>query len=227
MTGGASLLLPQGVRRMRKADDKRALWRDIRELKRDRILQEAAALIYERGYSQTSVEAIAERLGATKPFVYYHFDTKIDILVEICRRGTSDALQAAEHVPDADGDHEALLRRFMRGFSEAALRNHRFVAIYYREEANLPPEVALEIQGMRRQIERNLCQLLDEGRASGVFEVQDLRLTARTLLGMASFAFAWYRHDREAELQRIIDQMEQMAIKLVALPPAAPPTDAS
>ncbi|WP_420104331.1 TetR/AcrR family transcriptional regulator [Bosea sp. (in: a-proteobacteria)] len=203
---------------MRKADDKRALWRDIRELKRDRILQEAAVLIYERGYSQTSVEAIAERLGATKPFVYYHFDTKIDILVEICRSGTSDALVSVGKSAEAETDPAIALRKFVRAFCEAALRNHRFVAIYYREEASLPADVALEIQGMRRQIERRLCDMLARGKEAGIFDFQDLRLTARTILGMASFAFAWYRHDREAELFRIVDQMEQLALKVVALP---------
>jgi len=49
---------------------------EVFELKRQRILDVASALFFELGYKGTSVDAIAERMHVTKPFVYYHFDTK-------------------------------------------------------------------------------------------------------------------------------------------------------
>ena len=52
-----------------------SLWDEVATLKRERILDEAAKLIAERGYHGTTIDAIAEKFGATKPFIYYHFIT--------------------------------------------------------------------------------------------------------------------------------------------------------
>ena len=58
---------------------------EVYELKRERILEAAAELFAERGYNGTSMAAIADALGATKPFVYYHFKDKHEILRETSR----------------------------------------------------------------------------------------------------------------------------------------------
>ncbi len=47
---------------------------------RDRILDAALALFAEKGYEATSMREIAEQLGMTKPALYYHFDSKEDIV---------------------------------------------------------------------------------------------------------------------------------------------------
>jgi AcrR family transcriptional regulator len=47
---------------------------------RDRILDAALTLFAEKGYEATSMREIAEQLGITKPALYYHFDSKEDIV---------------------------------------------------------------------------------------------------------------------------------------------------
>jgi AcrR family transcriptional regulator len=53
---------------------------------RERILEVALKLFNERGYDKTSLREIAERLDVTKAALYYHFDRKEDILLELDRR---------------------------------------------------------------------------------------------------------------------------------------------
>ena len=50
---------------------------------RERIEQVALKLFVGRGYEKTSLREIAERLGVTKAALYYHFNTKEDILGSI------------------------------------------------------------------------------------------------------------------------------------------------
>jgi AcrR family transcriptional regulator len=50
---------------------------------RDRILDVALELFNEQGYDKTSLREIAERLGVTKAALYYHFERKEDILLEL------------------------------------------------------------------------------------------------------------------------------------------------
>src|SRR5262245_65264086 len=54
-----------------------------RGLTRDRILDVALELFNEQGYDKTSLREIATRLGVTKAALYYHFERKEDILLEL------------------------------------------------------------------------------------------------------------------------------------------------
>lgn len=188
---------------------------DVLSLKRDRILHEAAALFYERGYLQTTVDAIAESLGATKPFVYYHFKSKVDLLVEICERGTGDALAATDQVLANKGTPLEKFEAFVREFTKVALKNHQFVAIYFREELNLPHEATERIRIMRKSINRKLRSLLAEGMACGDFEFDDPGMSALIIAGMSSYAFAWYREQGRLDQEKVTEHIVQKSLKMV------------
>jgi AcrR family transcriptional regulator len=57
--------------------------RQRRGVTRERILDVALELFNEHGYDKTSLREIAERLGVTKAALYYHFERKEDILLEL------------------------------------------------------------------------------------------------------------------------------------------------
>lgn len=211
-----------GTAKTRGASTAASLKDEVMNLKRDRILYEAAALFYERGFLQTTVDAIAERLAATKPFVYYHFESKVDLLVEICERGTGDALAAIDEALEGGGTPLEKFERFVRAFTKVALKNHEFVAIYFREEFNLPAEAMARIRAMRKAINRKLRSLLAEGVASGDFDTQDPGLSALVIAGMSSYAFAWYREHGRLDLEKVTDHIVQMALKMVRPRAVAP-----
>jgi AcrR family transcriptional regulator len=47
---------------------------------RDRIIDAAAKLFYGEGIRRVSVDAVAEKAGVTKRTLYYHFDSKDDLI---------------------------------------------------------------------------------------------------------------------------------------------------
>jgi len=192
---------------------------NVISLKRDRILQEAAMLFFERGYLQTSVDTIAERLGATKPFVYYHFHSKVDILVEICEKSNRDVLAAAESAMSAQGSPRARFEQFLREFTNVALQQHQHVAIYFREEVSLPKEASDRIKQMRKSINMRLTALLIEGIKAGDFQIEDPRMAALVISGMSSYAFAWYRENGRLDQQEVTNRIVEMALKLVSASP--------
>jgi AcrR family transcriptional regulator len=66
---------------------------------RRRILDSAAAVFAEHGYSGSSMRDIAERLGITKAALYYHFESKEDLLyglVHPVMQAMDDFAQVAE-----------------------------------------------------------------------------------------------------------------------------------
>jgi len=50
------------------------------ESTRDRIVNAAAKLFYGKGIRAVSVDAVAEKAGVTKRTLYYHFDSKDDLI---------------------------------------------------------------------------------------------------------------------------------------------------
>jgi AcrR family transcriptional regulator len=73
---------------------------------RERILDVALELFNDQGYDATSLREIAERLGITKAAIYYHFQSKADILFELHLRlhelgaGILDEIDALEDERD-------------------------------------------------------------------------------------------------------------------------------
>lgn len=66
----------------------------------EQILEAAAALFVDQGFSATSTRAIADRVGIRQASLYYHFAGKDDILLELLRtsvRPSLDMARALEH----------------------------------------------------------------------------------------------------------------------------------
>ncbi len=69
---------------------------------RERILDVALELFGEHGYESTSLRDIAERLGVTKAALYYHFERKEDILLELHLRVHALGREALEELASLD-----------------------------------------------------------------------------------------------------------------------------
>jgi AcrR family transcriptional regulator len=192
-----------------------SLWDEIAHIKRERILREAVDLFDKKGYVPTTVDAIAERLGATKPFVYYHFKNKIDLLVEICERQMREALAVTVKAVSAPLPARQRLELFVREFTLVVLNNHQHVAIYFREQLNLPEESTKKIAAMRKDIDRRLRGLLAEGKEAGEFEFDNLAIASLIVAGMVSYAFAWYRESIRLTKEEICEQMVKHVLRTV------------
>lgn len=204
------------VRKGKNSLERQRLIDEVSQLKRERILAEAADLFYENGYQGTSVEAIADRLGVTKPFVYYHFESKSDILSEICQRGTRLALSIAERAFSNPGNPIERLRQFVHDFTLSSLDNQKYVMIYFRESMNLSRVDAEQIHRMRKDIDRYVLKLLEEGNEAGEFAIDEPAVAALAITGMASFPVAWYRKDAKIDKEHFCDAITELAMRMAA-----------
>ena len=170
---------------------------DIRDavsrLKRERIIATAVELFYSNGLSNTTLEAVADQMNVTKPFIYSHFKSKSQLLAEICSRGIRASLDALDRAVAQGGNATHKLQMLARDFMLAVLSNQAHIAIYNREEKHLSPDDRGAINNMRREFDRKFCALLDEGVASGEFLVEDVQLTSLAIGGIVSWSYVWFR----------------------------------
>lgn len=161
-------------------------------LKRERIVEVATQIFYERGFRNTTLDDVAERLGVTKPVLYTSFASKTELLAEICARGVQ-AAQAELDASLAQGlGPGATFRHFIPRYAAAILRTQRNIAINIREEKNLDPADAERLGALRQEFFGGVEGLLRACRECGEMEIADPRLAAFVVVGAVSWTTFWY-----------------------------------
>jgi len=187
---------------------------EILAYKRERILQEAVALFYARGFAGTTLDDIAAELGVTKPFIYTHFRSKTDLLAAVCKPTIEMSMEAIANASKLPGTCTEKLRRAIIDFTKVVLQRQANIAIYFREEKHLSPESLAEINALRRQFDHVLSDLLIEGAAVGEFEILDHSLAALALGGMISWAYTWYRPGGRLTIEETAARMADLALRM-------------
>ena len=158
---------------------------------RERILVEAADLFAKRGFSSASLQDVADRLGITKAALYYHFDSKDDILLTVLH----PYLEAADGFLDrhsADQDPHQLLTEYLDLLLE--YRTALDVIAFDRSVLN-HPEIG---QTSHRQTLR-LRELL-----TGASPSMEREVAASAALGAVRAATALLRNSSEPKVRSAV-----------------------
>jgi AcrR family transcriptional regulator len=188
---------------------------EISAYKRERILEEAVKLFYERGFSGTTLDDIAGKLGVTKPFIYTHFRSKVELLEAICRPTIEMSLEAIDQAAQQPGTASVRLFDGIVNFSKVVLQRQANIAVYFREEKHLSEAGLAEINVLRKQFDRVLSALLEEGASAGEFKIVDIRVAALAIGGMVSWAYTWYQPEGRLPIDELGEKMANFALQLV------------
>jgi AcrR family transcriptional regulator len=187
---------------------------EILAYKRERILEEAVKLFYERGFNATTLDDIAAELGVTKPFIYTHFRSKVELLAALCKPTIELSLAAVANAAASTGTPAQKLYRAVDEFTRVVLQRQPNIAIYFREEKNLSKASLIEINTLRKQFDRLLSGLLREGVESGDFQIPDVNLTALAIGGMISWAYTWHRPGGRLNVDDMGARMGKLALQM-------------
>jgi AcrR family transcriptional regulator len=175
------------------------------------ILDAAASVFMELGFSAASVDDISEAYGATKGIVYYHYRNKSALFFAVQRRAMELTREAIEPHARADTKpseklynmafaHTMLMMRQLSYLRVAAqgLELHLSGRTSAKERAEMQA-----ITDLRDGNELLYVQVIEEGIRRGEFRAADLRLSVKPLLGALNWTSRWYRpRPRETEKDR-------------------------
>ncbi|WP_342078656.1 TetR/AcrR family transcriptional regulator [Yoonia sp. SS1-5] len=157
-----------------------------------KVLDAALRLIAQHGYAAVSMRQIAAEVGVQAGALYNYTPDKQSLLFDLMRVHMEEVLSA---LADADLQGPALQR--LEGFTRFHIRFHLprpdAVFVSYMELRNLSEENFHAIEGLRREYETALAEILQAGVAEGVFVVDDTRVTTRALIAMLTGLSHWYR----------------------------------
>jgi len=185
---------------------------EVAALKRERTLDAAVDLFYAKGYENTTLDEVADRLGMTKPFVYANFGSKAELLAEICLRGVLAAAQALDAVLARRKGARESLEAFARDYVAAVLGVQKHIAIYVREEKNLDSSDARRLGEMRREFFAKMTKLLERGAAAGEFDIEDAALAALAIGGAVTWSTFWFRTDGRLSAAEIAEAMTKLLL---------------
>ncbi|MBI4692500.1 MAG: TetR/AcrR family transcriptional regulator [Gammaproteobacteria bacterium] len=199
---------------------------EIKEYKRERILEAAIALFHERGFAGTSVEAVADRLGVTKPFIYTYFENKHALLVAIFLQATERllALVAAALAEEAPPDRQ--LANLVHAFARENMDVRLISRVFLQEEKHLDEKFLKRIRQAQKKFDTQLTELIARGVECGLFEVEDPAVAALAITGMIRWIQRWYREDGRREAEDLARIMSELALNLVRCKSTAAPARA-
>jgi len=171
---------------------------------RDRILDIALDLFSRKGYTETSLREIAAELGTSKAALYYHFESKQDILLALHRRMHTliDAVQTPlPGTADATDSWERLIDELIG----VLLRNRRLIEMHVRNReavADLHRGALLERHGpvVRQDLENYFLGLHTDTALPLAQRIRRIAAVA-TIGGVLLGASAAFADTLDAELE--------------------------
>jgi TetR/AcrR family fatty acid metabolism transcriptional regulator len=191
----------------------------IEEARRKQILDIAIDEIDRRGYSNTSIDAIAARAGISKGVIYYHFQGKRELVGSITAALLDELFEYRKARVEAETSARAKLRTYIEAYFEFVCANERkFTAML---EAGV--DLAANRDGnpwaptTNERVFGYIASILDEGQRTGEFREIPSRVVAPVIQGAldgiavqaASDPHGVSIEDCKRELDRMIETYTQ------------------
>jgi AcrR family transcriptional regulator len=160
-----------------------------REEKLEAVLRAAARAFSEHGYHRTSLDGIAERLGITKPTLYYYAASKEDLIAAVVVRAMDQIMRFGP--PDLHASGLIQLKQLMRRYAEVVATDFGRCLVLLNE-ADFGEPLVSRIRDGKREIDGWFRRLIDKGQTDGSIAPCDTRLTAFMLGGAINGIARWY-----------------------------------
>ena len=191
---------------------------DQPKVKRERITQQAivataARLFAQKGFGATSLEDIAEVLGATKGALYYHVKNKEEILRLIYLMVLTVSEEPLRRIVEGIYSPQEKLRRAIEHQTTVAADRSPAMTVFFREQHHLTGPFAKEILLRRKAYERYFERIIEEGQQAGIFKPEvDSKIAAFGLLGMCNSLAQWYHASGKFTPLHIADMFESILV---------------
>jgi AcrR family transcriptional regulator len=167
---------------------------------RQEILKAAAEVFMEYGFSATSIDAVAHRMGATKGRIYHYYRSKADLYFDIQIAAVEKLI--AEIEPIARGEGNAAQRLRAMAFRHTSILMEDLpmqkVAVSGLERELLggapgrDAKTLHTIVQMRDSYEQIFAEVIDQGIRDGLFLDLPPRLATKPFFGTLNWLTIWY-----------------------------------
>lgn len=158
--------------------------------KRQYILDNAATLFSQQGFSGTSIAAIADYCGTSKALLYHYYESKeallFDMLYSHCELLVATAMRAAAGRRAPEKRLAAFISELMELYSEA---KHKHIVLL-NDLHCLPARQQKQVRDLEKQVVQTLKDLVSELRP----DLAPAACTALSmyLMGAINWTYTWF-----------------------------------
>jgi TetR/AcrR family transcriptional regulator, cholesterol catabolism regulator len=190
---------------------------------RQEILRTAARLFQQRGYDATSMNDVSAALKLSKGGLYYHFQSKDEILFEIMNHAMEITEQRVLAPVRAIANPEERLRALIRRHMEVVLSPiDREITVMLHENHPLPPALRKRINARKKEYVHFVESLIAEVQKDAQKKAPKTgspaprpaavspRAAAFALLGMINWIYQWYKPEGSLQAESLIPQFTDL-----------------
>jgi AcrR family transcriptional regulator len=108
-----------------------------KEKRREQVMAQARKVFMESGYHAAGMDEIAEAAGVSKPVLYQHFPSKLELYLALLDRGIDELLQSADAALASTTDNKERVGATMRAyFAFVADRNSAYRLVFESDVMN-------------------------------------------------------------------------------------------
>ncbi len=141
------------------------------EVRKNELVDAAEDLFKEKGYSNTSVADIVNKVGVAHGLFYYYFDSKEDVINAIVQRMVDEFVLSINRIIDDDGldAKEKFKQLFFKTFNRKKEKIYFFD--YYNQEENRLM-YSKYMTTISDRVVPLITEIIEEGMKEGVFDTK-------------------------------------------------------
>ncbi|WP_280490097.1 TetR/AcrR family transcriptional regulator [Nocardia carnea] len=163
------------------------------EVKRQEIIDTAAALFAKKGYAATGIVEIGEAVGLAKGALYYYIGSKENLLVDIQARVLEPLLEIAHRIQTLDAPAPVKLRLLSEELLNVIFERLDHIWVYEHDYRQLSKKNLDRMLRSRRQFEEVVRSLLVAAMDEGAFRDADPTLTTLQFLNLHNHTYQWVK----------------------------------
>jgi AcrR family transcriptional regulator len=186
-------------------------------MSRQTILDAAARIFSEKGYHATSMNDIANAVNLQKASIYYHVASKQEILLLILDEALDLVISRVSEVISKETAIKDKLRSAVQIYLTILTEQPNLASVLLLEHKSLKPEFHDRHVPRRDKFEQLWRDLLQKGTDEGTFNIKDVNLTTRALLGLMNWVVTWYKAEGALSVIEIADQYTDLILEGILL----------
>ena len=175
---------------------------------KEKILGAALQLFEQKGYTNTSMDDVADAVGLTKGGLYHHIEKKEDLLRQIHDQLLDAYMIRVPSAIDGIDDPIEKLAAWSRAHTMMVIDYVHHIKVFFTEIDQLSEETLKRMVERRDKVQRILEEILASGIAAGKIRPDiDPNISSFLILGMINWIYIWYRPRGPASIEEIIENI--------------------
>lgn len=181
--------------------------------RKELIIQEAAAIFKQKGYSATTMRELAEKVGIEAASLYNHIRSKDEILEEICFKVANQYVSHISKIEDMEASNVQKLRELISLHVRMIILEPNEVSVANTDWKNLSDTKKELYKQIRKGYEKRIATLIKEGIQAGELKDINVSVALFTLLSSLRWIELWYKPEREVTPEQLENDLMTILIE--------------